>query len=142
MVQSVTETSLPPGDYAIIEALGHRTYAGRVAEVERFGAKLLQVEPLYRDWLLDPVLLSGGALYQFTPCPPAAAWARRAQAEYDLPSSVTAALPDLMAPELTAPDWPPAFLPGRGGAFVVEDEFAFPPEATEWPGDEIAGDGA
>lgn len=136
MVQSVTETSLPPGDYAIIEALGHRTYAGRVAEVERFGAKLLQVEPLYRDWLLDPVLLSGGALYQFTPCPPAAAWARRATAEYDLPSSVTAALP-----ELTAPDWPPAFLTDRVGAtHTSSDSVEF--IGTSWAGDEIAGDGA
>lgn len=137
MVQPVTETSLPEGEYAIVEALGHRTYAGRVAEVERFGAKMLQIEPLYRDWLLDPLYLSGAALYQFTPCTPAAAWSRRAAVEYDLPSSVAAGLP-----EPAAPDWPPAFLTDRAGAVDefpdVESEFV----GTSWAGDEIAGDGA
>lgn len=137
MVQPVTEISLPEGDYAIVEALGHRTYAGRVAEVERFGAKMLQIEPLYRDWLLDPLFLSGAALYQFTPCTAEAAWSRRATAEYDLPSSVAVGLP-----EQTAPDWPPAFLTDRAGAVDefpdVESEFV----GTSWVGDEIAGDGA
>ena len=138
MVQPVTETSLPVGDYAIVEALGHRTYAGRVAEVERFGAKMLQIEPLYRDWMLDPLFLSGAALYQFTPCTPAAAWSGRAKVEYDLPASIAASLP-----EQTAPDWPPAFLADRAAAdgaarYGADVNFI----GTSWAGDEIAGDGA
>ncbi|MFD2578766.1 hypothetical protein ACFSTD_09620 [Novosphingobium colocasiae] len=40
-------SALPEGEYAIVEALGHRTLVGRVAEVERFGTKMLQVEPLF-----------------------------------------------------------------------------------------------
>lgn len=134
MVQPITETSLPEGEYAIVEALGHRTYAGRVAEVERFGAKMLQIEPLYRDWLLDPLFLSGAALYQFTPCTPAAAWSRRAKVEYDLPASIAASLP-----EQVAPDWPPAFL---SNCMVSADEFRERIHQHSWAGDEIAGDGA
>ncbi len=69
--------AMPEGDYAIVEALGHRTLIGRVSEIERFGTKLLQVEPLFGDVMLGPILLGGGSIYQFTPCSADVAFARR-----------------------------------------------------------------
>ena len=36
----ISATDMPPGDYAIVEALGHRTLIGRVCEIERFGTKM------------------------------------------------------------------------------------------------------
>lgn len=106
---------LPAGDYAIVEALGHRTFVGRVAEVERFGTKMLQIEPLYQGWMLGPVLLGGGSIYQFTPCAPAVAWARRAKYAYDLPPSVMAIAEGLATPA-------PAALVDYGADQLV-DEF-------------------
>lgn len=91
-------TDLPPGEYAIVEALGHRTLIGRVTEVERFGTRLLQVEPLFGEAMLGPVLLGGGSIYQLTPCEPAVAWAQRPRAAYQLPTSVQTTLPPLALP--------------------------------------------
>ena len=102
----LTLETLPEGDYAIVEVLGHRTLVGRVREVERFGTKLLQVEPLFRESMLGGVLIGGGRIYQFTPCSAPAAWQRRPQYEYALPESVRDAMPALALP---AP--PPAFEP-------------------------------
>ena len=55
------EPSLPPGDYAIVEIMGHRTIVGRVEEVERFGTKLIAIEPLLAGQLLPAVLKIGRA---------------------------------------------------------------------------------
>ena len=60
--------TMPLGEYAIVEALGHRTLVGRVTEIERFGTKMLQVEPLFGDVMLGPVLLGGGSSIA-TPAP-------------------------------------------------------------------------
>lgn len=111
--------SLPQGDYAIVEALGHRTLVGRVAEVERFGASFLQVEPLFADLLLGPVLLGGSSIYQFTPCTPAVAWDRRAKHRYELPPSVAALVPD-------EPD------PGRFDATNAPAFIGFNSRADDW----------
>jgi hypothetical protein len=46
---------LPPGEYAIVELLGHTTIVGRIGEVERFGAKMMAIEPLFAGALL-PVI--------------------------------------------------------------------------------------
>ncbi|GGZ02438.1 hypothetical protein [Novosphingobium colocasiae] len=92
-------SALPEGEYAIVEALGHRTLVGRVAEVERFGTKMLQVEPLFDSVMLGPVLLGGGSIYQFTPCDPATAWARRPKQTYQLPASVAATVPVIALPD-------------------------------------------
>ena len=93
--------TLPDGDYAIVEILGHRTLIGRVSEVERFGTKLLQVEPVFADELLTAVLIGGGSLYAFTPCMATVAAARQARKRWQLPASLVATLP----PEaLPAPD--------------------------------------
>ena len=101
MTQPLTALDLPAGDYAIVEALGHRTLIGRVAEVERFGTKMLQIEPMFGDVMLDPVLLGGSSIYQFTPCTPEVAFHRRPTRNYELPPSVFATVP---AAALSAPD--------------------------------------
>jgi hypothetical protein len=101
MIQPATPIAagdMPEGEYAIVEALGHRTLVGRVAEVERFGTKMLQVEPLFGDVMLGPVLIGGGSIYQFTPCTAAAAHARRPTQTYSLPPSVAATIPPLALP--------------------------------------------
>lgn len=92
-------TALPEGEYAIVEALGHRTLVGRVTEVERFGTKMLQVEPMFGDVMLGPVLLGGGSIYQFTPCAPEVAFARRPKHAYQLPASVAATVPAVALPD-------------------------------------------
>lgn len=94
----ISAGALPEGEYAIVEALGHRTLVGRVSEVERFGTKLLQVEPLFADVMLGPVLLGGGSIYQFTPCTADIAFARRPKQAYNLPASVAATIPVLALP--------------------------------------------
>lgn len=101
----ISADDMPEGDYAIVEALGHRTLVGRVAEVERFGTKMCQIEPLFADVMLGPVLLSGASLYQFTPCTPQQAYARRHKNEYGLPQSISDALPDMARPAPSLPDF-------------------------------------
>lgn len=98
-LQTLAADNLPDGDFAIVEALGHRTLVGRVAEIERFGTKMLQVEPFFGDVMLGPVLLGGGSIYQFTPCSAQIAYARRPQQTYQLPPSVAATIPPLALPE-------------------------------------------
>lgn len=92
---------LPAGDYAIVEVLGHRTIVGRVEEVERFGTKLMAIEPLFRDVLLPAVLIGGASIYQFTPCSSETAFLRQPKNDWQLPASIRAALPLDMLP---APD--------------------------------------
>lgn len=94
----LSAADLPEGEYAIVEALGHRTLVGRVSEIERFGTKMLQVEPLFGDTMLGPVLLGGGSIYQFTPCTADTAYARRPKQPYQLPGSVAATIPPLALP--------------------------------------------
>lgn len=100
----------PDGDYAIVEILGHRTIVGRVEEVERFGSKLMSIEPLFQDKLLPAVLINGASIYQFTPCDRETAIARAPKHDYQLPTSIRAVLPSAALP---APDdndhWEPNF---------------------------------
>lgn len=96
--QPITASDMPAGEYAIVEALGHRTLVGRALEIERFGTKMLQVEPLFGDVMLGPVLLGGGSIYQFTPCSAAIAFARRPKETYQLPPSVAAVIPPIALP--------------------------------------------
>lgn len=95
---AISAESLPEGEFAIVEALGHRTLVGRVSEIERFGTKMLQVEPFFGDVMLGPVLLGGGSIYQFTPCSAATAFTRRPQHAYQLPASVAATVPAIALP--------------------------------------------
>lgn len=94
-----TPCQLPEGEYAIVEQLGHRTMIGRYAEIERFGGKMMALEPLFGDGLLPPVYIGGPSIYQVTPCTREIAWKRRPRYRYQLPSSVSATLPPEALPE-------------------------------------------
>lgn len=98
MTTPISAIDMPEGDYAIVEVLGHRTLIGRVTEIERFGTKMLQVEPLFGDVMLDPVLLGGASIYQFTPCAAHVAFARRPTQNYELPASIFATVPAAALP--------------------------------------------
>lgn len=114
----MTETMLQPlpaGEYAIVEVLGHRTLVGRVEEVERFGTKLMAIEPLFAGQLLPAVLVGGSSIYQFTPCSAEVAALRQPKRDYQLPASVRAALPPAMLPataKLNEDEGDEAFAPG------------------------------
>ena len=88
--------TLPLGEYAIVELFGHTTLVGRVAEVERFGAKMLVIEPLFRDELLAPVFHGGAAIYRFTPCSAEVAQAQQPRRSYQLPDAVRCIVPPLL----------------------------------------------
>jgi hypothetical protein len=90
--------SRPEGDYAIVEQLGHTTFIGRVVEVERFGSKMLSIEPIFRDVLLDPLLIGGSTIYRFTPCSAEVAFSRQAKEDWQLPAPIRAVLPPTMLP--------------------------------------------
>lgn len=94
----VEETNLPDGEYAIVEVLGHRTIVGRIEEVERFGAKLMSIEPIFQGKLLAAVLIGGGSIYQFTPCNREIAIARAPKQDWQLPASIRAAMPPVALP--------------------------------------------
>lgn len=81
----------PPGDYAIVEILGHQTLIGRVEEADRFGGKMLRIEPIFAGVLLGPIYQSGASLYRFSPCTAAIAFANAPRQTYRLPEAVRAA---------------------------------------------------
>ena len=111
--------SLPAGDYAIVECLGHRTLVGRYIEVERFGTKMMALEPLYQGSLLPAVLISGSSLYAVTPCSAEVALQRGPTSAWEMPVSLRAVLPPtaLPAPEdELKPVFSPAFLDVTGPA--------------------------
>lgn len=84
---------LPDGDYAIVELLGHTTLVGRITEVERFGTKMLAIEPLFAGRLLPPVFQGGASIYRLTPCSATVAWAKQPRANYQLPPAILAIVP-------------------------------------------------
>lgn len=89
-----------PGDYAIVEVLGHRTIVGRISEVERFGTKLLAIEAIWQSELLPAALIGGASIYQLTPCTADTAFAHSAKHHWELPASIRAIAPK---PALPAP---------------------------------------
>ena len=99
--EAVSPPPLPDGEYAIAEIMGHLTLIGRVTEVERFGTKLMSIEPILNGKLLDPVLVGGSSIYQFTPCSKERAAERAPTEEYYLPASIRAALPPTALPAPT-----------------------------------------
>lgn len=103
-VKQLQLNALPDGEYAIAEILGHRTLIGRVTEVERFGSKLMSIEPILDGKLLPPVMIGGGSIYQFTPCSKERAVERAPKEEYYLPASIRAALPPSALPAPVADD--------------------------------------
>lgn len=91
-------TNLPPGDYAIVELFGHTTLVGRIAEVERFGTKMLAIEPLFNGALLPAVFYGGASIYGLTPCSAEIAAARAPRELYHLPVALRAVVPPAMLP--------------------------------------------
>lgn len=100
MDDQTTAPALPEGEYAIAEVLGHRTIVGRISEVERFGTKLMAIEPLYEGKLLPPVLVGGSSIYQLTPCAPAIAAREQPKHHWQLPPSIRVTVPEPDAPAL------------------------------------------
>lgn len=83
----------PEGDYAIVELFGHTTMVGRIGEVERYGTKMLSIEPLFAGKLLDVVLHGGAAIYRLTLCSAEVAFKEQPTQAYMLPPSVKAIVP-------------------------------------------------
>lgn len=100
------DATLPEGEYAIVELLGHRTLVGRIEEVERWGSKLLRIEPIYRGKLLEPVYHHASALYGLTPCSREVAADRSPKHDYHLPPAIRARLgPELLSSPNSNPEY-------------------------------------
>jgi len=68
---SECENIEPAEEFAIVEIFGHRRLAGRVIEVERFGAKLLRIDvPKKGDFVngYDTQYYGGASIFSITPC--------------------------------------------------------------------------
>lgn len=99
-------TALPAGEYAIVELFGHTTLVGRIAEIERFGTKMLAIEPLFNRVLLPAVFHGGAAIYRLTPCSVDVAWTRQPSRAYELPPTIFATIPPIaLPPAEPAPRW-------------------------------------
>lgn len=96
-----TKAEHPPGEYCIVELMGHTTLVGRYAEIEKFGCKMLAIEPLFAGALLPVVFQGGPSIYRLTPCSAEVAWAEQPRHGYQLPPSIKAIVPTtiLSAPE-------------------------------------------
>ena len=92
---------LPDGEYGIVELFGHTTLVGRVTEVERFGTKMMALEPLYGGKMLPPLYHGGAAIYRLTPCSKEVAWKQHPQAVWQIPPALKVILPPelLVSPE-------------------------------------------
>jgi hypothetical protein len=83
---------------------------GKISEAERFGAKMLAIEPLFKGVLLDPVFHGGAAIYRLTPCSKRVAWDRAPREDYQLPAAVRVVVPETL-------------LSGPGGSTTINNEF-------------------
>lgn len=101
------EPPYPPGEYAIVEVFGHTTMVGRIAEIERFGTKMLAIEPLFAGNLLDPILQGGASIYRLTMCSAETAFREQPTKSWQLPGAVQKIVPSalLEAPEARAARW-------------------------------------
>ena len=98
MTDTDASPPLPPGEYAIVELFGHTTLVGRIAEVERFGAKMMALEPLFCGVLLPPVYHGGAAIYRLTPCSAQVAATRGPRDLWHLPASLRCIVPVALLP--------------------------------------------
>lgn len=89
---------LAPGEYAIVELFGHTTLVGRISEVERFGAKMMAIETLFNEKILDPVYHGGAAIYRLTPCSRQIAWEKQPRQAWQLPATIRAVVPPTALP--------------------------------------------
>jgi hypothetical protein len=101
--QSEPWEALEPGEYAIVEIMGHSTLIGRIDEVDRFGTKMMAITPLFNGHVLPTVFQSGASIYRLTPCSPQVAWERQPKQPYQLPDAVRATLPPMMLPAPASP---------------------------------------
>ena len=90
---AATPHDMPPGEYAIVELFGHTTLVGRIAEVERFGTKMLAIEPLFNGELLPTGFYGGASIYGLTPCSVEIAAARAPRHLYQLPVALRSIVP-------------------------------------------------
>lgn len=100
--------SLPDGEYAIVELFGHTTLVGRIAEVERFGAKMMALEPLFNEKLLDPIYHGGAAIYRLSPCSREIAWQKQPTQVWQLPPAIKAVVPATALPAPATVEGEPA----------------------------------
>lgn len=100
---STIPQEMPPelaaGEWAIVELLGHSTLIGRISEVERFGVKMLAIEPLFNGRLLPPVFQGGASIYRLTPCTAAVAWFKQPTRGYQLPAAILVTVSPEALPE-------------------------------------------
>lgn len=72
MSEEAQPATEPPADeFAIVEVFGHRKHAGRIFEVEKFGAKLLRIDiPKDGDFVLGFAthFYGGASIFSMTPC--------------------------------------------------------------------------
>lgn len=113
--------ALPEGQYAIVELMGHTTLVGRVTEIERFGTKMLGIEPLFAGQLLPVVLQGGAAIYRLTMCSPETAWKKQHKPEqmWALPDPIRAIVPVALLP---APEPPPMPFPSADERIDDDDQ--------------------
>lgn len=57
----MNDTPQPPEEWAKVEIFGHRTHVGRIAEVERFGAKMLRIDVPTQDPAVFATHFYGGS---------------------------------------------------------------------------------
>lgn len=116
--------ALPDGEYAIVELLGHRTLVGRIAEIERFGTKMLGIEPIFQGRLLPALYHGGSSIYGLWPCTKEVAADKAPTHILQLPSALQATLPPALLTTETI----------DGGEFSGDaaDDFAVEPEEGEY----------
>lgn len=100
-IEMLSAPAFPDGEYAIVELFGHTTLVGRILEVERFGAKMLALEPLFAGALLPPVFHGGAAIYRLTPCSAEVAFKQTPTHLWQLPPAVRVVVPAAMLPAPT-----------------------------------------
>lgn len=57
-----------PEEWALVEIMGYQRGAGRISEVERFGAKMLRVDTPLPDGEWATKFYGGSSIYGITPC--------------------------------------------------------------------------
>lgn len=67
----VTPAEEATHEYAIVEIYGHRRHAGRILEVEKFGAKMLRID-IPKDGNFESgyttMFYGGGSVFSMSPC--------------------------------------------------------------------------
>lgn len=62
------EKEAAPARWAIVEIMGHHRTAGRIEEVQQFGASMLRVDRPHEDGTFTTEFYGGTAIYALRPC--------------------------------------------------------------------------